>query len=131
MYSQMLRLLESTDHQSAKEFIQTEQAYLKLVEKESVKSSNAGLEYLKYIEKSWMPEELWSGWLMFRRKKAAARLGKPISGILPTTNHLKSFNGVLKNKYLPQWQHSGHHLCFDVLIFHLVSSILPRLFAQI
>jgi len=127
----MLRLLESTDHQSAKEFIQTEQAYLKLVEKESVKSSNAGLEYLKYIEKSWMPEELWSGWSMFRRKKAAARLGKPISGILPTTNHLESFNGVLKNKYLPQWQHSGHHLCFDVLIFHLVSSILPRLFAQI
>ena len=108
-----------------------EYSHLNLVRKDASKFSDAGDEFLKYLETNWMPEEMWSGWSMFGRLKAAVRLQRHVSGILPTTNHLESFNGVLKNKYLPQWQYSGHRLRFDILIFHLVVSIFPRVFAQL
>ncbi|KAH9960984.1 hypothetical protein BGW80DRAFT_1438809 [Lactifluus volemus] len=62
---------------------------------------------------------------------AASRLGIPIEGVLPTTNHLESFNRVIKKKHLSYWQHSGYRLRFDVLIFHLIRHILPFVFAQV
>ncbi len=86
--------------------------------------------YLDYMLKTWMPIELWAGWSRFGRDKAAVRLGIALEGVIPTTNHLESLNGALKRKYIPQWQHSGHRLRFDVLIYHLVSGILPQIYAQ-
>lgn len=57
-------------------------------------------------------------------------MGVEVEAILPTTNHLESLNGRLKNYYIPQWQHSGHRLRLDVLIFFLTSDILPRIYGQ-
>ncbi|KAI0695371.1 hypothetical protein BC835DRAFT_1414886 [Cytidiella melzeri] len=87
-------------------------------------------KYLDYLLTTWMPRELWSSWSLHGRKKAADRLGIPVQGVLPTTNHLESLNGNLKRKYVPQWQHSGHRLRFDMLLYRLVSNILPQIYAQ-
>lgn len=73
---------------------------------------------------------MWSSWSRKGRNLAAGRLKIPLEGVLPTTNHLESLNGALKRKYIPQWQHSGHRLRFDMLLYHLVSSILPQIYAQ-
>jgi hypothetical protein len=78
-----------------------------------------------------MLEDLWQSWSHYGRIQAASCLGIPIDGVLPTTNHLERFNGVFKNKYLTQWQHSGRRLHFDVLVFHLIQHILPHIFAWV
>jgi hypothetical protein len=53
-----------------------------------------------------------------------------VEGVLPTTNHLESFNGLLKNKHLRRWQRGGRRLRFDVLIHTLITRILPSVFEQ-
>lgn len=45
-------------------------------------------------------------------------------------NHLESFNGLLKRKYIPRWQRSGTRLQFDFLIHVLIAEILPDIFAS-
>lgn len=50
--------------------------------------------------------------------------------LIPTTNHLESFNAVLKRKYIPRWQRSGNRLRFDIFINYLVLKILPEIFSQ-
>ncbi|TFK47677.1 hypothetical protein OE88DRAFT_1596329, partial [Heliocybe sulcata] len=59
-----------------------------------------GLEHLRYLEDYWLREELWQSWSDFGRQHASELLGIPVEGVLTTTNHLESFNGVFKNKYL-------------------------------
>ena len=54
----------------------------------------------------------------------------PLDGVLPTTNHLESFNGVLKQKNLHHWQRGGQHLHIDVLVKLLITKILPSFFQQ-
>lgn len=87
-------------------------------------------KYLDYMISTWMPNEMWASWSRYGREKAASQLGVSLEGVIPTTNHLESLNGSLKRKYVPQWQHSGHRLRFDMLLYHLTSSILPQIYAQ-
>ncbi|KAI0056510.1 hypothetical protein BV25DRAFT_1893981 [Artomyces pyxidatus] len=126
-------LLQSSRHEDATALLQMEREGFKvlLTSDDSRVPCKAGLAYLDYFEKTWMPPALWSSWSQHGRNLGAARLGIDVAGVLPTTNHLESFNGVLKAKYLPQWQHSGHRLRFDVLSSHLILHICPRLFAQL
>ena len=77
----------------------------------------------------WMPESLWQSWSQKGRSVASTILKILIEGVLPTTNHLESFNLVLKQKHIPRWQCSGSHLCFDFLIQILINNILPDIFA--
>ncbi|KAI0037717.1 hypothetical protein FA95DRAFT_1506619, partial [Auriscalpium vulgare] len=125
-------LLASVDIKSANTLIELESSALtELLKNEPSRgAAQAGMEFLKYMTANWMPEAMWLGWSQRGRNDAAIHLGIAVSGVLPTTNHLESFNGVLKAKHIPQWQHSGYRLRFDVLIFHLIHHILPRLFAQ-
>ncbi|KAL0564510.1 hypothetical protein V5O48_017535 [Marasmius crinis-equi] len=83
-----------------------------------------------YLLGYWTTTALWSSWSDFGRKVAASRLDCPFEGVLPTTNHLESFNGVLKRKYLSQWQKGGRRLRLDVLLMLLVTKILPAIFRQ-
>ncbi|KAJ7920102.1 hypothetical protein B0H13DRAFT_2319738 [Mycena leptocephala] len=46
---------------------------------------------------------------------AAGILGCEFDGVLPATNHLESFNGLLKRKYFRRWQRGGRDLRVDVL----------------
>lgn len=75
-----------------------------------------------------MTRPLWESWSEFGRMAAAARIGIPVEGIVPTTNHLESFNAILKRKYVARYLRSGHRLRFDVLILLLITQILPQIY---
>ncbi|KAI0258025.1 hypothetical protein BC834DRAFT_837033, partial [Gloeopeniophorella convolvens] len=127
------RLIQSTHHETAKAAVAAErQHFLKLQgDRSSKPSADKGLAFLAYLDSFWMRKDMWRSWSQSGRVEAAARMGIPIDGVLPTTNHLEAFNGVFKNKYLPQWQRSGYRLRFDVLILHLVRHILPHIFTLV
>lgn len=76
-----------------------------------------------------MPEALWVSWSKAGRLQAAAKLGKPVEGILPTTNHLESFNKVLKHHYIRRWQRGGRRLRFDFFFLFLTTRIIPSVFS--
>ncbi|KAJ3871237.1 hypothetical protein F5051DRAFT_446446 [Lentinula edodes] len=76
-----------------------------------------------------MPVPMWQSWSESGRIAAPTLLKVPVEDVIPTTNHLESFNAILKRKYIRLWLHSGHRLHFDVLIILLVTRILPDLFA--
>ncbi|EKM52561.1 uncharacterized protein PHACADRAFT_31058 [Phanerochaete carnosa HHB-10118-sp] len=67
-------------------------------------------EHLDYLQNYWGREALWQSWSDFGRCVAAVRLGCAVERVLPTTNHLESFNGVFKRKHLKRWQHNGKPL---------------------
>ena len=61
---------------------------------------------------------------------ASTLLKIPVEGVIPTTNHLESFNRLLKWKHLATWLCSGHRLCFDFLINILIIRILPEVYGH-
>ncbi|KAJ7939799.1 hypothetical protein B0H13DRAFT_1586918 [Mycena leptocephala] len=69
-----------------------------------------GLLHLDYLSSYWLSFDLWASWSDFGRYTAAEILGCDFEGVLPTTNYLKSFNGLLKRKYLRRWQRGGRRL---------------------
>ncbi|KAK7018770.1 hypothetical protein VNI00_018232 [Paramarasmius palmivorus] len=83
-----------------------------------------------YLLGYWTTNALWSSWSDFGRNVAASKLNCPFDGVLPTTNHLESFNGVLKRKHLRRWQKGGRRLRLDVLLMLLITKILPAIFCQ-
>ena len=101
-----------------------------LLAQHSPSASHAAVIYIDYIMNTWMPEPLWQSWSHKGCTIASAILKIPIEGLLPTTNHLEAFNSLLKCKYIPRWQRSGSHLCFDFLIHILITKILPDIFAS-
>ena len=125
-------LLDTLDHTEAIRILDDEHANLTALGQQSKHAQAAaalGHSYLEYLHSTWMPESLWQGWSQKGRVVAAMRLKIPIEGVLPTTNHLESFNGLLKWKYIRRWQHSGARLRFDFLIHTLVTKILPEIFS--
>ncbi|KAJ7274595.1 hypothetical protein B0H12DRAFT_995782, partial [Mycena haematopus] len=92
--------------------------------------AQAAKTYLDYLTNMWMPESLWQSWSQHGRLIASQILQVPIEGVLPTTNHLESFNGLLKTQHLPQWQRSGTRLQIDFLILILITKILPSIFTS-
>lgn len=75
-----------------------------------------------------MTVPLWESWSEFGRIRASSVLKIPVDGVIPTTNHLESFNAILKRKHLAAHLHSGHRLRFDVLIHLLITQVLPDIF---
>ncbi|KAI1781826.1 hypothetical protein LXA43DRAFT_977888 [Ganoderma leucocontextum] len=86
------------------------------------------VEHLNYLENYWLQESLWRSWSQYGRLEAAKRLRCEVEGVLPTTNHLESFNGVLKRKHLRRFQRGGRRLRIDVLLHLLVINVLPSIF---
>lgn len=93
-------------------------------------ASDKGLIHLNYLSSYWVTDALWKSWSDYGRHIAGHILKCPFEGVLPTTNHLESFNGILKNKHLKRWQRSGRRLRVDVLIKVLIMQILPAIFLQ-
>ena len=91
-------------------------------------AATAGLTYLKYLTDTWMTLALWHGWSQKGRIEASFILKISIEGVIPTTNHLEVFNGVLKRKHIHRWQHAGKRLRFDLFIYLLITQILPGIF---
>ena len=75
-----------------------------------------------------MSLSLWQSWSHYGRIRASTILNIPIQGIIPTTNHLEAFNCLLKRKHIHRWQRAGKRLRVDLLVFLLVTQILPGIF---
>ncbi|KAI0640234.1 hypothetical protein C8Q77DRAFT_1226560 [Trametes polyzona] len=126
-------LLDSICHEDAVQLISREaNAYARVASNsaEDAKAASVVKEYARYLQETWMPVDMWHSWTKKGWMDAAALMKVSLDTILTTTNHLESFNGKLKGGHISQWQHSGRRLRFDVLIFHLASSILPRIYAR-
>ena len=126
----MCRLLQSTDHGVATNLIAQEAASLNQLKQlpEMGVAVTAGLTYLKYLSETWMPAPLWHSWSKKGRMEASSILNIPVEGIIPTTNHLESFNSILKTKHIHRWQRSGRRLHLDLFIYLLVAQIVPHIF---
>lgn len=126
------RLLQTVSYEHAQQLLAAEELVFRAIatDEPGSKAQDAGLSFLAYLQSTWMPQVMWTSWSRKGREDAARRMGIPFENVLPTTNHLEAFNGSLKKTHLPQWQHSGSRLRFDLLIYHLTVNILPRVYGR-
>jgi hypothetical protein len=94
------------------------------------RSAQKSIDHIDYLDMYWTTENLWKSWSDHGRTVAAELMGCDVAGVLPTTNHLESFNGVLKRSHLRRWQKGGRRLRIDVLIHALIMHILPSIFEE-
>lgn len=132
MAFRLFRLIATVEHSAAVALILQHLAYFTELQTNSEAKSiaQAGLDHLHYLNVNWMSLSLWQSWSEWGRLKAAAAIGIPVQGVIPTTNHLESFNGLLKRKYIKNYLHSGHRLRFNMLIFLFITQILPQVFTH-
>ncbi|KAI0046733.1 hypothetical protein FA95DRAFT_1667971 [Auriscalpium vulgare] len=127
-------LVHSVVHESAIKAIADEREALQELQKVDTLAhqvADQGLQHLKYLHNYWTSNEaLWKSWSDHGRHAAADLLRCPFEGVLPTTNHLESFNGLLKRKHLRRWQRAGRRLRLDILIQLLVFKVLPAIYEQ-
>lgn len=89
------------------------------------------LKHIHYLSSYWLSSEaIWKSWSDRGREDAAALLNCPVSSVVGTTNHLESFNGLLKNRKLQQHKRFGRRLRLDVLIKVLINNTLPSIFRR-
>ena len=126
----LCRLILSVEHLSAQNLISEEKSALAQLKTlpDMAAAATAGLTYLKYLTDTWMTPALWHGWSQKSQIEALCILKIPIEGVIPTTNHLEAFNGVLKRKHIHRWQCAGKRLRSDLLIYLLITQILPGIF---
>ncbi|KAJ6582512.1 hypothetical protein DFH09DRAFT_1360400 [Mycena vulgaris] len=115
-------LVETQDITEARTLLATEIDTLLLLG--TSKSILRAIRHVKYLTEYWTTDNLWKSWSNYGRKVAAALLGCPMDGVIPTTNHLESF----KRKHLRRWQNGSRRLRVDVLIQILVIHVLPSIF---
>lgn len=93
-------------------------------------AANGGIKHIDYLIAHWMPVAMWKSWSEWGRVAVLTVLNIPVEGVIPTTNHLESFNSILKQKYLPAHLRSGHRLRFDSLIHILITQFLPGIYCH-
>ncbi|KAJ8078160.1 hypothetical protein PM082_000366 [Marasmius tenuissimus] len=127
-----VQLISTTEHHVAVDLVNQLQLYLtSLLANPSAKTAaTSGINHIKYLNANWMSLEMWQSWSERGRIAAAAMIGVSVEGVVPTTNHLESLNGVLKKKHIKAWMHSGHRLRFDFLIYIVVMKILPAIYSS-
>ncbi|CAK5263752.1 unnamed protein product [Mycena citricolor] len=119
--------------EDARQLIEDERGRLMLeatADPSSARAIQKAITHLDYLNGYWMTEALWKSWSNHNRLLVAGMLGCGIEGVIPTTNHLESFNGVLKKTHLKHWQNGGRRLRIDVLLNALVCFILPSIFEE-
>ncbi|KAK1235183.1 hypothetical protein PQX77_001598 [Marasmius sp. AFHP31] len=125
-------LLNSVRYEDATELVVKQNAYLDSIISDNVpeatSAAQAGKKHLLYLTTNWMDIAMWRSWSACGRLTVSNLLKIPIEGVVPTTNHLESFNGILKRKHLARWFHSGHRLRFDYLVLLLCTRILPGIY---
>ncbi|KAJ8087802.1 hypothetical protein PM082_006646 [Marasmius tenuissimus] len=125
-------LLNSANYEEAKDLVVKQHTYLNAIISDNIveatSAAQAGKKHLLYLTTNWMDVSMWRSWSACGRLTVSNLLKIPIEGVVPTTNHLESFNGILKRKHLAHWFHSGHRLRFDYLIHLLCTRILPGIY---
>lgn len=91
-------------------------------------TGKAGVAHTNYLLEYWLTPSLWMSWSLAGRHRAAEVLQRPVAGILPTTNHLESFNRVLKRDHIRRIEKTGKRLRIDVLLHALIIRIIPAIF---
>ena len=91
------------------------------------KFADQGSKLLDYLKKEWLRTELYSSWSQYSQKLASSALSIPVDGVLTTTNHLESFNSLLKKTHLKDWRKSRQRLCIDTFIKFLIPAIVYTL----
>lgn len=126
-------LIETEDFDSAKSLVSDEKTTvvnLRDADECDADVATGVLKHLDYLESYWLREALWQSWSKAGRLRAAVLMKRPVNEVVPTTNHLESFNGVLKRKHLRRWQNNGRRLRVDVLVHVLILYALPSVFRQ-
>ncbi|KAK1226363.1 hypothetical protein PQX77_010670 [Marasmius sp. AFHP31] len=125
-------LLNSIRYEEATGLIAKQHSYLEAIisdnNTEATMAAQAGKKHILYLTTNWMDVSMWRSWSACGRLTVSNLLKIPIEGVVPTTNHLESFNGILKRKHLARWFHSGHRLRFDYLVLLLCTRILPGIY---
>lgn len=126
------RLLSSVDHAAVIETLEGQKTALQVLELDpnSASAAHGGIKHIDYLVSFWMPLPMWQSWSEWGRVAASTLLKIPVEGVIPTTNHLESFNAILKRKHLPAWLHSGRRLRFDSLIHILITRVLPGIYSH-
>lgn len=73
---------------------------------------------------------MWHSWSKWGCRKAAEHIGIPIQSVIPMTNHLESFNCIIKCKFIHSWLCLGNCLQVGFLILILITWILPDIFRR-
>lgn len=92
------RILATIDHTAAVDLIVQSWSYFQsLAETPPAKVAMTGaLSHLAYLKKQWMSVPMWQSWSEWGRVTASAILKVPVQDVIPITNHLESFNVILK-----------------------------------
>ncbi|KAJ9097952.1 hypothetical protein QFC20_006082 [Naganishia adeliensis] len=129
------RLLNALTFEAALNALQEETAlFLRMKEDErlpgEVRATAAGAwDYLGYLRKTWVKENLWMAWAEIGRTRLAQALDIPLGSVINTSNHLESFNNVLKNGWLRRCSTGrGRRLRTDVLVALLITRVIPGIF---
>ncbi|KIO25195.1 hypothetical protein M407DRAFT_25419 [Tulasnella calospora MUT 4182] len=95
-------LIDSSNYTTAMKLITDQQERFRRLEgyPGTAPLASAALQYLDYLIGYWMAQPLWASWSAAGRNKAAKAMATPVHGVLPTTNHLESFNRLLKRGHL-------------------------------
>ncbi|KAJ8089609.1 hypothetical protein PM082_014866 [Marasmius tenuissimus] len=97
-------------------------------------SRAAALEHIRYLREYWMSngkqDDFWKSWSNIGREVASETLSCPVEDVLGTTNHLESFNNVLKNGRLAHVQRGGRRLRFDVLLKFVIQDMMPSIYEE-
>lgn len=126
-------LVESEDLGMARALVASERETLTALQDANecdLAVTSGALKHLEYLDTYWIRDMLWRSWSRAGRLQAAVVMKRPVNEVLPTTNHLESFNSVLKRKHLRRWQNSGRRLRLDILVRVLILHALPSIFEQ-
>ncbi|CAK5263805.1 unnamed protein product [Mycena citricolor] len=92
-------LIATTDHAVAASLITSHRSNLEALRVQAPEAERTAISacaFLDYLVSMWMPNSMWQSWSQYGRVIASRLLNVPMDGVLPTTNHLEAFNGLLK-----------------------------------
>ncbi|KAJ7856493.1 hypothetical protein B0H14DRAFT_3136050 [Mycena olivaceomarginata] len=84
---------------TATQTIEAARSLLEADAKHCANLTRTRLAHVEYLDTYWTTDNLWPSWSDYGRTVLASMLGIAVEGVIPTTNHLESFNGVLKGTH--------------------------------
>ncbi|KAJ7033561.1 hypothetical protein C8F04DRAFT_1260815 [Mycena alexandri] len=120
--------------EAARELLEAERQVMVKLAAAHKRPARKAMELINYLDTYWTTDNLWKSWSDYGRTVLSSLLNRPAEGVTPTTNHLESFNRVLKRVHLRRWQNGGRRIRVDILI-HALSNcgtyqVTPRVLLE-